>query len=112
MKKEDIETIQGWICEPNSLKRVVISGKRKSHHPRYERIDIRPVLIKDELLLQVVAHDGKKDITKNFAFSKFNVADYLNEGYANILIERLSEKLTIRITKQGDLQIHRAQIEE
>ena len=112
MKKEDIETIQGWICEPNSLKRVVISGKRKSHHPRYERIDIRPVLIKDELLLQVVAHDGKKDITKNFAFSKFNVADYLNEGYANILIERLSEKLTIRITKQGDLQIHRAQVEE
>ncbi|NDB07957.1 MAG: hypothetical protein EBX97_04645 [Actinobacteria bacterium] len=112
MKKEDIESIQGWICEPQSLRRAVISGRRKSHNPRYERIDIRPVLIKDEMHLQVVGHDGKKDITKNLKSSEFKVGDYLAEGYANLLIERVDEILTIRITKQGEMKIHRGKSEE
>ena len=111
MKKEDIESIQGLICEPQSLRRAVISGRRKSHHPNYERIDIRPVTIKSELYLQVVSHDGKKDITKNLKPREFKVEQYLTEGYANILVERTDETFTIRITKQGDIKIHRAKVE-
>lgn len=108
MKREDLESIQGWICEVNSLKRVVVSGRRKSHNPRYQRIDIRPVLIRDEIQLQLVGHDGKQDTTKNFKASEFKVEELLNEGYANLLIERIDQTLTIRITKQGDIKVHRS----
>lgn len=108
MRREDFESIQGWICEVELLKRVVISGRRKSHHPRFERIDIRPVLIREEMHLQVVSHDGKQDITKNYKVGDFQVEKILNEGYANILIERIDQTFTIRITKQGDLQVHRS----
>lgn len=108
MSLEEFENIQKWISEVESLKRAIISGRRKSHSPKYERIDIRPVKIKEELLLQFVFHDGKQDLTKNFSPSELDIPALLDEGYANILIERLDETLTIRITKQGALQIHRS----
>ena len=111
MSFEDFESIQRWICDVGSLKRAIISGRRKSHNPRYERIDIRPVRIKEQLLLQFVFHDGKQDLTKNFLPTEIDIPDLLREGYANILIDRAEETLTIRITKQGDLQIHRAKSE-
>jgi SAM-dependent methyltransferase len=105
---KEFESIQSWISEVESLKRAIISGRRKSHNPKYERIDIRPVRIKEELLLQFVFHDGKQDLTKNFLPREINIPALLDEGYANILIERIDETLTIRITKQGALQIHRS----
>ncbi|NDE96635.1 MAG: methyltransferase, partial [Actinobacteria bacterium] len=105
---EEFESIQKWISEVGSLKRAIISGRRKAFNPKYERIDIRPVKIKEKLLLQFVFHDGKQDLTKNFAPSELDIPALLNEGYANILIDRVDETLTIRITKQGALQIHRA----
>lgn len=111
MSLEDFESIQRWICDVGSLKRAIISGRRKSHNPRYERIDIRPVRIKEQLLLQFVFHDGRQDLTKNFLPTEIDIPDLLREGYANILIERSDETLTIRITKQGDLQVHRAKSE-
>lgn len=108
MSLEDFETIQKWISDVDSLKRAIISGRRKSHNPRYERIDIRPVRVKEQLLLQLVFHDGKQDLTKNIPSTEIDFAALLSEGYANILIERADETLTIRVTKKGDLQVHRA----
>jgi SAM-dependent methyltransferase len=105
---EEFESIQKWISEVDSLKRAIISGRRKAYNPKYERIDIRPVKIKEKLLLQFVFHDGKQDITKNFAPSELEIPALIHDGYANVLIERVDETLTIRITKQGALQIHRA----
>jgi SAM-dependent methyltransferase len=105
---EEFESIQKWISEVGSLKRAIISGRRKSYSPKYERIDIRPVKIKEKLFLQFVFHDGKKDLTKNFPPSELDITTLLSDGYANILIDRVDETLTIRITKQGALQIHRA----
>lgn len=112
MTVEEFESIQKWISDVGSLKRAIISGRRKSHNPRYERIDIRPVKIKEQLLLQFVFHDGKQDLTKNLLPSEIDIPALLNEGYANILIERVDETLTIRVTKQGALQIHRAKSDE
>ena len=111
MTLEDFASIQRWIGDVDSLKRAVISGRRKSHNPRYERVDIRPVRIKEELMLQFVFHDGKQDLTKNFLPNEMDIPKLLEEGYANILIEKVDETLTIRITKQGALQVHRAESE-
>jgi SAM-dependent methyltransferase len=108
MSVAEFENVQEWISDVRSLKRAIISGRRKSHNPRYERIDIRPVRIKEQLVLQFVFHDGKQDLTKNLLPSQLDIPNILYEGYANILIERVDETLTIRITKQGALQIHRA----
>jgi len=112
MTLEDFESIQRWIRDVGSLRRAVISGRRKSHHPKFARVDIRPVRIKEQVMLQFVFHDGTKDLTKNFLPAEANVKELLEDGYANLLIERVEETLTIRITKQGELQIHRAESEK
>ena len=106
MAQLDSNGVQALIRDAASLKRVVISGRRKSFHPNVQRIDIRPVLIREQIHLQVISHDGKKDITKNYLPEEFQLEPYLQEGYANILIEQKTETWTIRITKQGQLQVH------
>jgi len=48
----------------DSFVRAVLSGRRRNMQTEYERIDIRQVLIKDEIKWQIISSDGKKDITK------------------------------------------------
>lgn len=103
----DLDQVQNWVADAKSLHRAIFSGKRKSFNPRFERIDIRPVVIRDELLLQVVSHDGKQDHTKNLKPSEFEIETFLAQGYANIRIERVNENIDIKVTKKGKFGIHR-----
>ncbi len=50
-----------------SFVRAVLSGRRRNMQTEYERIDVRQVLIKDEIKWQIISSDGEKDITKNVA---------------------------------------------
>ena len=63
--------------------RAVLSGRRRNMQTEYERIDIRQVLIKDEIKWQIISSDGKKDFTKNVA-ADFNFTQLFESGYANL----------------------------
>jgi len=88
------------------LVRIVLSGRRRNMSVPFERIDIRPVLIKDEITYQVMQNDGRITTTKNISPNEFNPRLYLEMGYANILVEHTSGALSIRITKKGEAQVH------
>ena len=94
------------ISDTSTLVRVVLSGRRRNMSVPFERIDIRPVLIKDEISLQLSQNDGRAMTTKNIAPKEFDAKSYLNLGYANILVEHTNGALTIRITKKGEAQLH------
>ena len=94
------------IADPSKLVRVVLSGRRRNMTVPFERIDIRPVLIKGEITLQVAQNDGRITTTKNVDVKNFDANSYLEMGYANILVEHTEGALTIRITKKGDAQVH------
>ena len=96
------------INETTSLVRIVLSGRRRKMTVPFERIDIRPVLIKDALVLQVAQIDGRVTSTKNIAPEDFGAREYLEMGYANILVEHTSGSISIRITKKGEAQVHEA----
>jgi hypothetical protein len=104
---KDLEEISALIEDVNTLRRAIISGRRKSFHPNFERIDIRPVLIRDQLALQIVSHDGKQDHTKNIKPTELKLNEVIDSGFANIRIERTVEDIDIKITKKGKLRIHR-----
>ena len=91
-----------------SLVRVVLSGRRRNMQTPAERIDIRPVKIKDELVIQVSQSDGRQMTTKNYKDQTFDFADLLNSGYANVLLEKLDGSISLRITKKGEPLIHRS----
>jgi hypothetical protein len=88
------------------LVRIVLSGRRRNMSVPFERIDIRPVLIKDEISYQVMQNDGRITTTKNISPKEFNPLQYLEMGYANILVEHTNGALSIRITKKGEAQVH------
>jgi hypothetical protein len=92
--------------DSKTLVRIVLSGRRRNMSVPFERIDIRPVLIKDEITYQVMQNDGRITTTKNISPKEFNPHLYLEMGYANILVEHTSGALSIRITKKGEAQVH------
>lgn len=94
------------IVDTSTFVRAVLSGRRRNMQVGYERIDIRLVEIKGELNLQLMQNDGRATSTKNMLPNKLVVQELLNSGYANIMVESISQVYSIRITKSGDAQVH------
>jgi len=94
----------------DTLVRVVLSGERRNMVPSAERIDIRPVLIKEKLMLQVASNDGRAVTTKNIDFDGKVILDLLDSGFANILVESTDSAISIRVTKKGEAQIHHEKV--
>ena len=74
----------------------------------HQRIDIRPVLIKDVIQIQVSYSDGRQMTSKNYPAGSSEVISLLRRGYANYLLETVTESLALRITKKGEALIHRS----
>ena len=81
--------------------RAVLSGRRRNMQTEYERIDIKPVLIKEELKWQIISSDGKKDITKNVEVD-FNFTQLFSSGYANLVVDTQTESYQVRISKKDE----------
>jgi SAM-dependent methyltransferase len=81
--------------------RAVLSGRRRNMQTEYERIDIKPVLIKEELKWQVISSDGKKDITKNVEID-FSFIQLFSSGYANLVVDTQTESYQVRISKKDE----------
>ena len=94
------------IVDTSTFVRAVLSGRRRNMQVSFERIDIRLIEIKGKLNLQLMQNDGRTTTTKNVAPDRVVVQELLNSGYANIMVENISQIYSIRITKSGDAQVH------
>ena len=81
--------------------RAVLSGRRRNMQPGFERVDIKPVMIKDEIKLQVMSNDGRQVSTKNVELD-FDFTIMLNSGFANLQADTTSESYSIRISKKDE----------
>jgi SAM-dependent methyltransferase len=91
-----------YFVNPEEIARIVLSGRRRNMQTDSERIDIRPVLIKEKLQFQVSTSDGRAVTTKNYPPTELPINEYMHSGYANILIECIGESFTLRITKKDE----------
>jgi len=82
--------------------RAVLSGRRRNLTPSAERIDIKPVLIKGEEKLQIQSTDGRQVTTKNLSAAAIDFAEFLGQGFANLLVESTSESYSVRISKKDE----------
>ena len=96
------------ISDQNNFVRAVLSGRRRNMQTEYERIDIRPVQLKDGLRLQLILSEEKQDTTKNIGIDAEKILELLNSGYANVLVEFTTGSYSLRITKKGEALIHEA----
>ena len=91
-----------YFANPEAIARIVLSGRRRNMQTNSERIDIRPVSIKEKLHFQVSTSDGRVVTTKNYLPTELPINEYIRSGYANILIEGTQESFTLRITKKDE----------
>jgi len=91
-----------YFREPELIGRVILSGRRRNMQTATERMDIRPVIIKEKLHFQVSTSDGRAVTTKNFLPSELPIHEYIRSGYANLLIEGVEESFSLRITKKDE----------
>jgi SAM-dependent methyltransferase len=91
-----------YFHKPEAISRIVLSGRRRNMQTATERIDIRPVIIKESLHFQVSTSDGRAVTTKNYLPTELPINEYIRSGYANILIEGIDESFSLRITKKDE----------
>ena len=100
------EEVRAHILDTSTLVRVVLSGRRRNMQTEFERIDIRPVEIKATVQLQLSHNDGRATTVKNLLPEPEAVLALLSSGYANILVDHTKGSISVRITKNGDAQVH------
>ena len=115
MKNEGETSAEGLISDValqilklDELVRVVLSGARKGAKPSFERIDIRPVLLKEIPHYQVLSNDGRQTTTKNYLAGGLKIDELLSQGYANILVEHLTGSIAIQYSKKDKAIVHRS----
>jgi SAM-dependent methyltransferase len=91
-----------YFQSPEKIARVVLSGRRRNMQTSSERLDVRPVMIKETLHFQVSTSDGRAVTTKNYLSTELPINEYIRSGYANILIEGIEESFSLRITKKDE----------
>ena len=95
------------FSQTQSLVRVVLSGRRRNMQTPHERIDMRPIALKDGLQIQVSHSDGRQMTSKNYSPSDAPFGDLMRSGFANVLLEHTEGAISLRITKKGEALVHR-----
>jgi Methyltransferase domain len=93
------------INNSDTFVRAVLSGRRRNMTPDAEKIEIRPIKLKNDIKLQMIEVSGSTSKTANHDLGSENLHRLMNSGFANILIESVSQTMTIRFTKKGDAQV-------
>lgn len=99
-----IEEIFEIVDDKHRLVRAIFSGRRRNMQPRFEKVEIRPVDIKDSLMLQVITQIRDESTTTNIEFGSFATNETLMSGYANCLVEATDKTFTVRFTKKVALK--------
>lgn len=97
------EEIINRIVDEGNFVRAVFSGRRRNLQPVVSRLDIKPILIKGKLLLQINSLTGTSISTENITFLDFKKLNLLEKGFANFLIETRDESMQVRIGKKGQI---------
>lgn len=103
-----LEELHLLLLREDSFVRAVFSGQRRNMETKYERMDMRPVLIKGLLHIQLTYSDGRQMTTKNYLFPEFPFMELALSGYANFLVESEGSSLSLRISKKGEPLISRS----
>ncbi|HEU4912787.1 MAG TPA: SAM-dependent methyltransferase [Actinomycetes bacterium] len=105
-----LTSVRAMLLDGRTLVRAVASGRRRAQHPRWRRVDLRPVDLKGGRHLQVVATTDSAPMTANHPFgdgAEKAVDELLAEPFGNWHVQTTAETLQLRVTKKGEAQVSR-----
>ena len=66
-----LEELHIAVTRPDFV-RAVFSGRRRNMQVEHERVDLRPVQLKDSIAIQVSFSDGRQMTSKNYAIAELS----------------------------------------
>jgi SAM-dependent methyltransferase len=105
-----LEGVRADVLDDNRLIRAVAAGRRRGERPAYRRAELRWVDLRAGRRLQVVRFDDRQAFTSNVEPEQAAAAvqELLEQPYGNWRVETTDRTTQLRVTKNGDAQVHRS----
>lgn len=98
------------ILDDDNFLRATFSGQHPRHldSPPYQKVLLRPVLLKNERFIQFVCYTQTQSFTYNYRGEELteNLHRLFEMPFKNILIQSRSGDLQLNFNKKGKLQVH------
>ncbi|MCP5100952.1 MAG: methyltransferase, partial [Chloroflexi bacterium] len=103
------QLVKTSILDEKQFIRAVFSGQQRGQTVPWNKLIVRPVLLKGQRHIQVSHFDAKKDVTKNYTTAEIGAKldEILALPFKNIHVQTNDNKLQIQFTKKGKALIHR-----
>jgi len=102
------------LLDVDNLVKAVASGRRRGTVPGHVRAELRPVQLKTGRRVQLVTTDGRTPTTRNLEPGDSAVTaidELLAEPFGSWYVETLAQVVQLRVTKRGEAQVHRDQVQ-
>lgn len=98
------ELVREKVLDADRLVRASAGGAVKGGHPRWRRVELRPVHLSSGSHLQVVSYDERQAFTANYAWGEAataTVRELLAEGFGHWHVASTDGETAFRVTKSG-----------
>lgn len=105
-----LAAVRELLLDEATLVRAVASGRRRAGHPRWRRVDLRPVDLKAGRHLQVVTGEDAGPTTQNHLYgpdAAATVDALLAEPFGSWHVQTTTETVQLRVTKKGRVLVAR-----
>jgi SAM-dependent methyltransferase len=105
-----LEGLHADVLDDDRLIRAVAAGRRRGERPAYRRVELRWVDLRGGRRLQVVRYDDRQAFTSNVEPEQAAVIvqELLEQPYGNWHVETIEGTTQLRVTKNGEAQVHRS----
>ncbi len=109
MSNEYTPLLKAAVLDDERFVQATFSGTQRGHDSRWQRLTIRPVMLKDGRQLQFSWYDAKQNFVYNYAGDA--LPDALDEAlmlpFASFSVQTTDGDLNVQITKKGKPILHR-----
>jgi len=109
MNQEHADLVRSAVLDGQSFGRAVFSGRQPGHSVAWQRVTLRPVLIRNARHIQFTYSDGQRDITKNYQgpAAAAELDSILEIRFSNFYVETSQQRLQVQVTRRGKVIVHR-----
>ena len=103
-QKEDYRTtIRAAVRQEDTFLQLTASGQARGGSPPWQKVAVRPVIVKGERRIQFTYFNGKKSFTKNYADADAHaeVDSILAAPFSSFHVQAMNGDLHVRLSKKG-----------
>ncbi len=108
MQQDYEQVIKARVMDVRQFVMAVFSGRRRGYDVPWQKVNLRPLIIREQPHIQISYFDGRQDTSKNYPLDDIEAQldTLLSDGFSNIHVRTVSGDLQVRITKKGKVMIH------